>query len=360
MPGSSPPRGRGRTLKEEVLRLYSPLDVAQRYGLELRRVGRVWAARCPFHPDTRPSFYVYPDGYHCFGCGFHGSIIDFVARAEAVEWREALDLLSGGYLGAPRAVQAPAAAEERQPSTEELAAVHAAWEACREHLHARRSREYLARRGVPLEAAEALGLGYWAPGVAARLEALGLVEAALSVGLLRRRRPREGSEAPAGYWEPFRGRLVIADLSRGGEARWLTGRAADDITQPKYLNVSLPKPILGLELVEGDELILVEGPLDWVAARAMGLPAAATLGAHISRLRLTALARFRRVYLLLDADEAGRKAAQELAKALGRRAVIVPLPKGAKDVADLLLLPGGAERLQEAIRRAASRAGETR
>ena len=36
--------------------------------------------RCPFHRDSTPSFMIYPDnGYHCFGCGKHGSnAIDFV------------------------------------------------------------------------------------------------------------------------------------------------------------------------------------------------------------------------------------------------------------------------------------------
>jgi DNA primase len=344
-----------RDLKEEVLRLYSPLDVAQRYGLELRRMGRVWAARCPFHPDTRPSFFVYPDGFHCFGCGWHGNVVDFVAAAEQVGWREALDLLAGGHLGAPKAVRPPAP-EERAPTAEELAAVQVAWETCRRHLRDRRPREYLARRGIPLDVAEELGLGYWAPGVATRLEALGLVEAALAVGLLRRRRSPMGEELPR-YWEPFRGRVIIPDLTRGGQARWLTGRAADDVTEPKYLNLSLPKPLLGLDTVEGEEAALVEGPLDWVAARAMGLPAVATLGAHVGRLKITSLARFRRVFLLFDADEAGQQAARDLAKALGRRAVIVPIPKGAKDVADLLLAQGGKGRLLRAMEAAREKKG---
>jgi DNA primase len=335
----------------------SLVEVAQGYGLELRRSGRTWVGRCPFHPDTRPSFHIYPDNhYHCFGCRAHGSVIDFVAWAEGMEWKDALLMLAQGGVAAataPRKLSTPFP-EERQPTAEELAAVHAAWEACLRHVGHHRAEAYLRRRGISPEAARALGMGYWAPGVAARLEALGLVEAALAVGLLRRRRPREeGKEQPGpGYYEPFRGRIIIADISREGKATWLTGRAADDTTEPKYLNVSLPKPILGLEQLEGDRVVLVEGPLDWAAARIMGLPAAATLGVGVSKLRLLPLARFRRVVILFDSDEAGKTAARELAAALGTRAVIVSLPGGIKDVAEALLHPDLQERVRAAVQRA--------
>jgi DNA primase len=252
---------------------------------------------------------------------------------------------------APHKPPAPSI-EERQPTPDELAAVHAAWEACLRHWGHPRAEAYLRRRGISPEAARALGIGYWAPGVAARLEALGLVEAALAVGLLRRRRPREEGKERPGYYEPFRGRIIIADISREGKATWLTGRAADDTTEPRYLNVSLPKPILGLGQVEGDQVVLVEGPLDWAAARIMGLPAAATLGVGVSKLRLLPLARFRRVVILFDSDEAGRAAARELAAALGARAVIASLPRGVKDVADALLHPDLQERVRAAVQRA--------
>ena len=37
---------------------------------------------CPFHNEKTPSFYVYEDGYHCFGCGAHGDAIGFRAKIE--------------------------------------------------------------------------------------------------------------------------------------------------------------------------------------------------------------------------------------------------------------------------------------
>lgn len=35
---------------------------------------------CPFHHESTPSLHVYPDGtWHCFGCGWGGDVLDFLA-----------------------------------------------------------------------------------------------------------------------------------------------------------------------------------------------------------------------------------------------------------------------------------------
>jgi hypothetical protein len=60
---------------------------------------------CVLHEDREPSFKVYPDHFHCFGCGAHGSAFDFAAdlwrldvRRDFVEVRNRLadQLLAGG------------------------------------------------------------------------------------------------------------------------------------------------------------------------------------------------------------------------------------------------------------------------
>lgn len=52
-------------------------DLVRFYGLEVNRGG---FACCPFHNEKTPSFKVYEDHYHCFGCGAHGDHIDFVQK----------------------------------------------------------------------------------------------------------------------------------------------------------------------------------------------------------------------------------------------------------------------------------------
>ena len=75
-------------LEELKLRLPATDVVGRR--VKLVRSGRDTKGCCPFHKEKTPSFHVYEDHYHCFGCGVHGSIIDFVMETEGLEFREAV------------------------------------------------------------------------------------------------------------------------------------------------------------------------------------------------------------------------------------------------------------------------------
>ena len=45
---------------------------------------------CPFHDDVEPSCTIYPDHFHCFGCGEHGSRLDWLMRVEGMTVTEAV------------------------------------------------------------------------------------------------------------------------------------------------------------------------------------------------------------------------------------------------------------------------------
>ena len=60
--------------------------VARFYGVEINRAS---FANCPFHPDNEPSLKIYDDHYHCFGCGAHGDVTNFVARLFGLSQYEA-------------------------------------------------------------------------------------------------------------------------------------------------------------------------------------------------------------------------------------------------------------------------------
>jgi hypothetical protein len=48
---------------------------------------------CPFHADPNPSCMIYPDHFHCFGCGRRGDRLDWLMRVEGMTRTEALDAL---------------------------------------------------------------------------------------------------------------------------------------------------------------------------------------------------------------------------------------------------------------------------
>jgi hypothetical protein len=45
---------------------------------------------CPFHDDIEPSCAIYPDHFHCFGCGEHGGRLDWLTRVEGMTTAEAI------------------------------------------------------------------------------------------------------------------------------------------------------------------------------------------------------------------------------------------------------------------------------
>jgi DNA primase len=64
----------------EAIREAVPIEeVACRYTNLEPLWGRAWfTGRCPLptHEDKDPSFYVYADGWHCYGCNRGGDVVD--------------------------------------------------------------------------------------------------------------------------------------------------------------------------------------------------------------------------------------------------------------------------------------------
>jgi DNA polymerase len=48
---------------------------------------------CPFHDDIEPSCSIYPDHFHCFGCGEHGSRLDWLMRVEGMTEADAVSYI---------------------------------------------------------------------------------------------------------------------------------------------------------------------------------------------------------------------------------------------------------------------------
>ena len=324
----------------EQLKRRNPIaEVARRHGVELRGRGRRLTGRCPFHEDRTPSFCVYPEteSFHCFGCGASGDVIDFVRRAEGLDFREAVLRLGGASGGtpAPAARTRPPGREERVPqlSLDDRLILTAACELYHETLlETPQALRYLEGRGVR-------------PWLLERFR-LGASDGRRLVPYLKRRRlslkrARELGLLFRSAEETMAGRIVIPDL-RGGHCGWMVGRAPDPGPGPKYRGLSLPKPLLGHERGRR-RLFLTEGPFDWLTLAGWGLPACALLGTQPGRGALHLLGRARSVVLVMDNDEAGRDAARELAGVLGERARILELPADVKDVSELGVSPGGRE-----------------
>src|SRR3990170_1692742 len=70
-------------------------DVVSSY-IKLERAGANLKAKCPFHSEKTPSFFVSPSrgSYYCFGCGASGDIFTFVEEFEGLDFKGALKILA--------------------------------------------------------------------------------------------------------------------------------------------------------------------------------------------------------------------------------------------------------------------------
>src|SRR5262249_54188855 len=85
-------RGQREPLPVQAARTLPLDELAERFGLEVRRCGRTLLARCPFHDDRHPSLRLdLGKGlWHCFPCGIGGDGIALVMRLRGLSFAEAV------------------------------------------------------------------------------------------------------------------------------------------------------------------------------------------------------------------------------------------------------------------------------
>ena len=113
-----------RIPEAEVERLKNEISVerlVEAGGIELKKSGKDWVGRCPFHEDETASLVVTPakNLWHCFGCGLGGGVIDWVMKCEGVSFKHAVELLreAGRHLVAPGLLATVLAAHAALAST---------------------------------------------------------------------------------------------------------------------------------------------------------------------------------------------------------------------------------------------------
>ena len=334
------------------LRARHPLgDAVEAAGIALRGKGRVRQGVCPFHQEQEGSFTVYADSekFYCFGCGARGDVLDFVGRMEGLTLPEAIRRLddgSGTVVAAsnrptPARPTAPATLPPRDPALLAAAVRFYGGQLQRSPV----ATQYLASRGIGLDAARRLGLGY--------ATGHGLREHLRANGFTGQRLRDSGLFVERGA-ERFAGTITVPDLA-SGRVRWLTGRAVQPNARPRFQALPGPKPVLGLANLgpAPPSVIVAEGVFDWLTLAAWGYPAVAALGTQGMDKVASALRACPRVFLAFDNDDAGHKAADGLTQLLGNRAAVVNLPEGVADLGELATRPNSQDLFRRLLARAA-------
>jgi DNA primase len=309
-------------VKREIL---ARADIGEVIGayVTLHKRGNDLVGLCPFHGEKSPSFHVHPDRgfYKCFGCDAKGDVLTFVQKQENVGFTDALRLLGKRY-GVEVENEDPRAARVRS----EKEAIYHANDVARAWFHrmlldAREgaaAREYCANRGITDATIEAFSLGF-APdgwdGLVAELRGNDVdLALAAKAGLLK-------PSQRGGFYDFYRGRLMIPTLATTGETIAFGGRALGD-QEPKYLNTATTpvytkgRYLFALNVArraaaKEDSAIVVEGYLDCIALHQAGFGnAVAALGTAFTPEQAHELRKVAsRAILCFDTDAAGVEAA---------------------------------------------------
>ena len=327
--------------------LLARTDIVEVVGsrVPLKRQGREYSARCPFHDERSPSFTVSPTKqfYHCFGCGAHGTAISFLMNYDRLEFLDAVEeLAKRAGLEVPRDTRQ---AHQGNESRELYAALEAAAKFFVQQLAgSAKARDYLAKRGVDAENQARFGIGYAPDGFNGLKDALGTDERRLTLldktGMLSR------SDSGRVY-DKFRDRVMFPIHDRRGRVIAFGGRVLDKDDGPKYLNspetalFHKGRELYGLWQVRQahskiPRLVVVEGYMDVVALFQFGVnTAVATLGTATTPDHAELLFRNAAdVYFCFDGDRAGRGAAWKALESVlprmrdGRQAFFLFLPEG--------------------------------
>ena len=283
-------------------------QILGRYGVKLKKSGKELRGRCPIHQgDGTDSFHANTEknAFHCFSCQAKGNVLDLVAAIEKCSVRDAALKLKDWF-------PASASSSTPAPDGKPVADSRLAKEEVGERGEPNKplgfqlkgidfAHPYLAQRGIDPETAEYFGVGFFSG---------------------------KGSMS---------GRIVIPIENEKGELVAYAGRSVDG-SEPKYkLPAGFKKsPVLynlGRVLEEDSTgtVVLVEGFFDCMKVVLAEHVCVALMGCSLSGDQEEQLAaHFRQVVVMLDGDEAGRKAAGEIAGRLAHRVWVrvVDLPEG--------------------------------
>jgi DNA primase len=335
----------------------------------LKRSGKDFKARCPFHEERTPSFYVVPSKgfYKCFGCGESGDAFTFLIKRLGLSFVDAVKAVAERSGVEIREVTRPAGEDPFRPFHEANAfALQFFQESLRDDTRGREARSYLERRGIGREAVERFGLGF-APDEWRRFREAaavhGLEESVLlEVGLLIQR--EEGKEP----YDRFRNRVIFPIESASGKVLAFGGRILGQSGKnvPKYLN-SPESPVyhkgevlFGLSWAKNsirreEGALVVEGYMDAVSLAAAGIEnVVAPLGTSMTEEQARLLARYcTRVFILFDSDPAGLRAtfrAGDILLAAGLHPAAATLPPG--EDPDTIVRKEGPEGVREYLAQA--------
>lgn len=334
---------------EKIKERLNILDVVSTY-IKVEKAGNQFRARCPFHNEKTPSFYVSPTrgNYHCFGCNEHGDIFGFVMKIEGLQFKDALRILAdkaGVTLSNFKK-------EETSNMVDILEAATIFFE--KNLAQNMEAKNYVASRGITIETSQKFRIGF-APNdwrlLYNVLKSAGYNDEEIVSSGLCIKHEKNGQFT---YYDRFRSRVMFPIMNASGKVVAFTGRitGADEGKEGVAKYVNSPETqmyhkssiLFGYnfakhEIAKLKKVIVVEGQMDVVMCHQAGnINTVAISGTAFTPEHIAIIKRFAEgVVLALDSDKAGyaamlKSAALALANDLEVEGVLL----SEKDPADMI------------------------
>jgi len=354
----------------------SIVDVISSY-LTVEKAGKNYKARCPFHNEKTPSFFISPDrgSYYCFGCSAKGDIFSFVEHFEGTD-----------FLGSLKILAERAGVELSDYKNKEKDKTDIYYEIMEEatsffqkmFIDNKEARSYLLDRGLNDTSIKSFRIGYakesWTDLFNYLIKKGYKKEDIEIVGLVKKKEAKpigNGSPDPQGgfrdrFYDRFRGRIMFPINDSSGRVIAFSGRifkSADSnsgIEEAKYLNspdtplFNKSNILFGLDKAKNsirthDYSIVVEGQMDLILSHQAGFTNTVAVSGTAftdtttnNEAKINNLGLVRRlssnIIFAYDGDDAGIRAAGRsamIALSLDMQVKVVIFPKG-KDPADII------------------------
>lgn len=312
------------SIYDEILNSSNIQTILEHYGLKIVKD----KCNCPFHNDSHPSMSIHKSKgiAKCFSCGAGGNAISFIQKYESeinhnnIGVKEAMQKaieIQGLNISIPDNNTQLTEEQKKQQHLNNILkdAITVTENNLRmNNADSIKSMEYLKSRNLSDEIIKEFHIGYDASKNNIFDELLKKYNADELIEL--------GIAKKYNSWisDVFSDRITIPIFDQNGNPVGFGARAINDTTKPKYLNTNATPLFNKSNLLfnyhkaksyaRNDELIIVEGYMDVISAKAMKIDnVVGTMGTALTKEHIDLIKRLRcEVTLCLDNDEAGKDA----------------------------------------------------
>lgn len=309
---------------EDILNSSNIQTILEHYGLKITKN----KCNCPFHNDTHPSMSIHSGKgiAKCFVCGSGGNAISFIQKYEneinhnQISFKDAMQKaidIQGLNITIP---------SNNIPLTEEQQRVQRLNNILKDvitisennlkvnNVDCQNALNYLKNRNLSTEIINQFHIGFnvGTNNVMNNLLSKYSLNDLIEVGIVK--------DTGNGYIDVFSNRITIPIFDSNGNAVGFGARAINDNIKPKYLNTKETEIFNKSNLLfnyhkaksyaRNDELIIVEGYMDVISAKAMKIDnVVGSMGTALTKEHIDLIKKLKcKVTLCLDNDNAGKEA----------------------------------------------------